>query len=156
MTKSINISWFHAALSQLCTQDKACWDLMIPLGGINYTSMFKLKSKCINTPTHPHTNVVLISVWLLLIQQANRRLCVLSEKSVYTASDLWRCCMQPKQRLWPLFPQFSPPLSVSRCWIEIFVFFTVGAIAIDLCVSHNILCIPPHKPESFDGFKTVY
>ena len=50
-----------------------------------------------------------------MIQRANRRLCVLP---VYTASDLWGCCMQPKQRLWPPFPHFSAPLSIRRRWGE--------------------------------------
>lgn len=174
MTKSMNISCFHAVLSHLCTQDKTCWDLMIPLGKLTIQVCLNLKAKYINTPTHTRINIVLISVCLLLIQQAKRRLCVLSEKSVYTASDLWRCCMQPKQRLWPLFPQFSPPLSVNRRWIEIFFSFFYSwchsnrPTCVTLCLKNTFWRIFWHilvlewqdfmhtttqtQPESFDDF----
>lgn len=76
--------------------DMPSWNLMIPVGKLSihictHTSMFKHKSKHRNTHMHIHThkqpniNTVLISVCLLLIQRANRRLCVLlSAKPVYT------------------------------------------------------------------------
>lgn len=138
--------------------------------------MFKHKSKYFSTHTHrqPNINTVLISVCLLLIQRANRRLCVLlSAKPVYAASDLWGCCMQPKQRLWPLFPQFSPPLSISRHWLENIlnswcsrgrpVSNSVCKNPLEVSLAYSVLegqdfmhTTTQTEPESLGEFKTIY
>jgi len=111
----------------------------------------------------PHQNVLpksplLISVCLLLIQWANRCLCVFVwAKPVYTASDLWGCCMKPHK--WALFPQFSPPLSIKRHWVEKLLnsWWKNFGQSFGIPEKQDVMSTTiQREPECLDKFKIIY